>query len=65
MLSKVSSLVLLFVCSAGAQNASTDKPSTIERVKKLRASSLDHGLPDVTLEFFLSTKGKARRFSGE
>lgn len=51
-------VLLTFVCSVWAQDASTEKAATIERVKNLRVSSLDRGLPDVTVDFFLKYEGE-------
>lgn len=59
--SRTASLIfVLFSCSLWAQHSYTNKEeeAAIERVKGLQASSLDPGLPKVTLEFFLKYEGE-------
>ena len=52
----LSLLLLLHAFCVRAQDPSVDKAemAAIQRVKTLLASSLDHTLPNVTLEFFLA-----------
>jgi len=56
-------LILIFALltySLRAQQTSTNQAeeTAIERVKTTQVSSLDHGLPKVTLEFFLQYEGE-------
>jgi hypothetical protein len=61
MLRRFSSFIfILFACSLWAQHPRSDKTedAAIERVKTADVSSLDRGLPKVTLEFFLKYEGE-------
>ena len=51
---------MLLTCSLWGQHTYPNKAEegTIERVKTTQVSSLDRGLPKVTLEFFLSYEGE-------
>ena len=58
---RVSSFVFLFVtCSLWAQHPYPNKTklAVIRRVKTVEVSSLERGLPKVTLEFFLKYEGE-------
>ena len=61
MPSRFSKCVFLFVtCALWAQHPYPNKAkvAVIRRVKTVDVSSLDHGLPKVTLEFFLKYEGE-------
>lgn len=61
VLSRVSSLIfVLLTCSLWGQHTYPNEAeeAAIERVKTTQVSSLDRGLPKVTLEFFLSYEGE-------
>ena len=61
MPNRVSSFIFLFVsCSLWAQHPYPNKAkvAVIRRVKTVDVSSLDRGLPKVTLEFFLKYEGE-------
>ena len=55
----LSLLILLVTSCVPAQGPPADeREAAIQRVKTLLVSSLDHGLPKVTLEFFLNYEGE-------
>jgi hypothetical protein len=55
----LSLLILLVTSCVPAQGPPADeREAAIRRVKTLLVSSLDHGLPKVTLEFFLNYEGE-------
>lgn len=61
MMSRASSLIfVLLTCSLWGQHTHPNKAeeAAIERVKTTKVSSLDRGLPKVTLEFFLNYEGE-------
>jgi len=61
MLARVSGLTLaLIACSLWAQpsHSNQSEEAAIQRAKTLLVSSLDRGLPRVTLEFFLKYEGR-------
>ena len=60
-MSRVSSFVfVLFTCSLWGQHPYPNEAgeAAIKRVKNMQVSSLDRGLPRVTLEFFLKYEGE-------
>jgi len=55
----LSLLILLVTSCVPAQGPPADeREAAIQRVKTLLVSSLDHGLPKITLEFFLMYEGE-------